>query len=143
MKNYLIDSWKKANKMAFVQALLSVIWCVVYTYVITFLTGGEGFVEKHASYETLNGISYTQALVGCGCMMALIPIIMLRFSKLKFACLYVPMSLLYYLALMFICVGFIIDDNFDLIVYAITSVPVGTLSGTIIAILISLFKKIK
>ncbi len=138
-----INSWKAANKTAFIQAFLTVILCVVYTYVITFLTGGEGFVEKHASHETLNGISHTQALVCCGCLASLIPIIMLRVSKIKFAWLYVPMSLLYYLALMFICVGFIIDDNFDLIVYAITSVPVGTLSGMIIAVLINLFKKIK
>ncbi len=141
--NKTINSWKAANKTAFIQAVLTVILCVVYTYVITFLTGGEGFVEKHASYEALNGISHTQALVCCGCLVSLIPIVMLRVSKIKFAWLYVPMSLLYYLALMFICVGFIIDDNFDLIVYAITSVPVGTLSGMIIAVLINLFKKIK
>ena len=57
---------------------------------------------------------------------------------------YTPTSLdtgIYYFVVMLLCVLFVIDDNFDLIAYTLTSVPIGSLIGTIIAILINLYRR--
>lgn len=140
MKRVKIDSWKNANKSALIQACLSVLFCIVYTYAIMFLTGGEEFVGKQPTQETVNGIRHDVVLVVCGILAGLIPMIMLRYTKAKFLGLYLPMSVSYYLIIMFLCVLLVIDSNFDLITYALTSVPIGSFVGTIIAVLINQYK---
>ena len=141
MKKVKIDSWKNANKSALIQAVLSALFCIIYTYVIMFLTGGEEFVGKHPTYEIVNGIRYDVVLVICGILSGVIPILLLRYEKSKFLTLYLPMSIIYYFVLMLLCVFFVIDDNFDLISYAIISVPIGSFIGTMIAMLINLYRR--
>ena len=141
MKKVKIDSWKNANKSALIQAVLSALFCIIYTYVIMFFTGGEEFVGKHPTYEIVNGIRYDVVLIICGILSGVIPILLLRYEKSKFLILYLPMSIIYYFVLMLLCVFFVIDDNFDLITYAIISVPIGSFIGTMIAILINLYRR--
>ena len=143
MKIIKIDSWKKANKSALVQALLSVLFCIVYTYVIMFFTRGEEFVGKQPTQEIVNGIRHDVVLVVCGILAGLIPILFLRYKNAKFLISYLPMSIIYYFVFMFLCVGFIIDDNFDLIIYALIPVPIGSFIGTVIAIFINRFNNRK
>ena len=106
-----------------------------------FFIGGEEFVGKHPTYEIVNGIRYDVVLVICGILSGVIPILLLRYEKSKFLTLYLPMSIIYYFILMLLCVFFVIDDNFDLITYAIISVPIGSFIGTMIAILINLYRR--
>ena len=141
MKKVKIDSWKNANKSALIQAVLSALFCIIYTYVIMFFTGGEEFAGKHPTYEIVNGIRYDVVLVISGILSGVIPILLLRYEKSKFLTLYLPMSIIYYFVIMLLCVFFVIDDNFDLITYAITSVPIGSFIGTMIAILINLYRR--
>jgi hypothetical protein len=136
-----IDSWKNANKSALIQAVLSALFCIIYTYVIMFFTGGEEFVGKQPAQEMVNGIRRDVVLVISGILSGVIPILLLRYEKLKFLTLYIPMSIIYYFVVMLLCVLFVIDDNFDLITYAVTSVPIGSFIGTIIAILINLYRR--
>lgn len=132
-----ITSWNGAVKSALIQAFLSVIFCIVYTYLIMIFTGGEEFVGKHPTYEVVNGIRFDMVLIICGMLASLIPIILLRYGKADFLLLYIPLSMIFYFFIMFLCVLFVIDDNFDLISYALSSVPAGSFFGTIIAILIN------
>ena len=141
MKIIKIDSWEKANKSALLQATLSVLFCIVYTYVIMIFTRGEEFVSKQPTHEIINGIRHDVILVLCGILAGLIPIILLRYTESKFLSLYLPMSIIYYFVIMLLCVLFVIDDNFDLIAYTLTSVPIGSFIGTIIAILINLYRR--
>lgn len=143
MKIIKIDSWKKANKSALMQATLSVLFCIVYTYVIMIFTRGEEFVSKQPTQEIVNGIRHDIVLVMCGILAGLIPIILLRYTESKFLSLYLPMSFIYYFVIMLLCVLFVIDDNFDLITYALTSVPIGSCVGTVFAILINLYRRDK
>jgi len=141
MKIVKIDSWKNANKSALIQAVLSALFCIIYAYVIMFFTGGEEFVGKQPTQEIVNGIRRDVVLVICGILSGVIPILLLRYEKLKFLTLYLPMSIIYYFVVMLMCVLLLIDDNFDLITYALTSVPIGSFIGTIIAILINLYRR--
>lgn len=143
MKIIKIDSWKKANKSALMQATLSVLFCIVYTYVIMIFTRGEEFVSKQPTQEIVNGIRHDIVLVMCGVLAGLIPIILLRYTESKFLSLYLPMSFIYYFVIMLLCVLFVIDDNFDLITYALASVPIGSCVGTVFAILINLYRRDK
>ena len=139
MKIIKIDSWKKANNSALMQAVLSVLFCIVYTYLIMIFTRGEEFVGKQPTQEIVNGIRHDIVLVVCGILAGLIPIMLLRYIGLKFLTLYLPMSAIYYFVIM-LFVLFVIDDNFDLITYALTSVPIGSSVGTVFAILINQYR---
>ena len=98
-----------------------------------FFTDGEEFVGKQPTKEMINGIKYNVVLVVCGIVAGLIPIMLLKFTKLKFLCLYLPMSIIYYFIIMLLCVLFVIDDNFDLINYALVPIPIGSFVGTVVA----------
>ena len=74
----------------------------------------------------------------CGVFAALIPIFLLRYDSLKYLFVYIPLSGALYIFLMLLCILFVIDDNFDLIFYALSSVPIGSAVGTLTAIVINL-----
>lgn len=140
MSNLKIDSWEKSVKTALKLSLLTVIGCVIYTYVIMAFTGGETFVSKQPTAEVLNGISHNAALILNGVVMALIPVLLLRYVSAKYLLAYIPLNILFYLAIMFLCIAFIIDDNFDLLLYAVFTTPIGMIAGTAAAIIINVVK---
>lgn len=137
---FKIISWKTSLKSALMQAFLSASFCIIYTYIILIFTGGVEFIGKADSYEKINGIRYDVVLLICGMMASLIPILLLRYNSIKYILLFIPMSILFYIVLMLLCVLFFIDDNFDLINYALSSVPIGSAVGTLVAIIFNLVK---
>lgn len=144
MKTIKIDSWKKANNSALVQVVVSVLVCILYHFIIYILTGGEEFVGKQPTKEVINGIRYDVVLIVCGVLAGIIPIVSLKYKNIKFLFLYIPLSILYYLVIMFLVLCIIEDYNvFDLMNYAITSIPRGSLIGTVIAIIINAIKNRK
>ena len=144
MKTIKIDSWKKANNSALVQVVVSVLVCILYHFIIYILTGGEEFVGKQPTKEVINGIRYDVVLIVCGVLAGIIPIVSLKYKNIKFLFLYIPLSILYYLVIMFLVICIIEDYNvFDLINYVITSIPIGSLIGTVIAIIINTIKNRK
>ena len=144
MKTIKIDSWKRANTSALVQVVVSVLVCILYHFIIFILTGGEEFVGKQPTKEVINGIRYDVVLIVSGVLAGIVPIVFLKYKNIKFLFLYIPLSILYYLVIMFLFMCIIEDYNvFDLINYAITSIPVGSLIGTVIAIFINYFNKKK
>lgn len=138
-----IDSWKKANKAALKQAAICVLFCIVYTYAVMFLTGGEEFISKQPTESVINGIRHDVVLIVCGMLAALIPIICVRYTNIKFLLLHIPMGVIYYIVILFLCVLFVIDDNFDFLAYAIISLPAGAVAGTIIAVIINQIRNYK
>ena len=139
MKTIRIDSWKNANKSALVQAFLSALLCIAYTYIIMLLTGGEEFVGKQPTQDVINGVRHDAVLLICGVLAGLIPLILLRYAEAKFLISYLPLSSVYYTIMILLCALFAIDDNFDLITYALLPIPIGSFAGTAIAILINCF----
>ncbi len=135
-----IISWNSSLKSALIQSFLSVVFCIVYTYVISIFTGGEEFVGKHPTYKAVNGIRYDVVLIICGVMASFIPILLLRYSSIKYLLVFIPLSILLYIVLMLLCILFVIDDNFDLISYAVSSVPIGSAVGTLCAIIFNQIK---
>lgn len=141
MKTIKIDSCEKANKSALMQALLSVVFCILYAHIIMILRGGEEFVGKQPTKAVVNGIRLNDVLVVCGVIASVIPILFLRYSEIKFLCWYIPLSIAYYLIVMFSCMYiFNFYNIFDLILYATQPVPIGSFVGTVIAILFNQYK---
>lgn len=134
-----ITSWKGSVKSALMQSLLSMLFCVIYTYIILFLTGGEEFIGKAHTYEEINGIRHSFVLVICGIIAALIPIILLRYDSMRYLLAYIPLSIMFYIGLSILIVVFIIGNNFDMIGYALSSVPIGSGGGTLVALIINTF----
>ena len=135
-----IISWKSSFKSALLQAFLSAFFCVIYSCIVLWLTGGEGFIGKVATHEEINGIRHDVVLLICGIMASFIPILLLRYKSIKYLLLFIPMSILFYIALMLLCVLFVIDDNFDLISFALTSIPIGSAVGTFVTIIFNQIK---
>ncbi len=139
MKTIRIDSWRKANKSALVQALFSALLCIAYTYIIMLFTGREEFVGKQPTQDVINGVRHSVVLVVCSILAGLIPLMLLRYTKAKFLISYIPLSSAYYVILILLCVLFVIDDNFDLITYALFPIPIGSFTGTAVIILMNHF----
>ncbi len=144
MNTLKIDTWRNADKSALIQAGFSVLFCVVYTHVIMLLTGGEEFVGKDITQETISGIRHDVVLAVCGILEAIIPIIFLRYSAVKFLCLNIFLTAMYYLIIMFTYVCIIDCWNiFDLITFAVIPVPIGYFAGVLVSILINSIKSRK
>lgn len=143
MKIVKIDSLKSANKSAIIQALSSALFCIAYTYIILIFTHGEEFVGKQPTQEAVNGIRHDVVLIVCGILAGLVPIMLLKYKKAEYLIACLPLSVIYYFVIMIFCVCFVIDDNFDLITYAIFPIPIGSFIGTVISILINNFKNRK
>ena len=142
MKIIKINSSKTANKSALLHAFLSVLICVIYTYVIMIFTDGEEFIGKDITRDVINGIRHKDVLVVCGILVGLVPIIFLRYTDIKFLALYYPSRVLYFLAIIFVYAYiFYCPSIFDLISFVTSSVPIGSFVGTVIAVLINQYKR--
>lgn len=135
MKRFNIHSWKSSIKYAFIIALFEALFCISYTYFIMFLAGGENFVGKGPAITEINGIKHNVVLAMCGILSFFIPLIMVKYKSFKHSLLYILLSVLVYFILMMLCVVFVIDDNFDLLSYALL-VPIGLLCGNFVLIIV-------
>ena len=142
-KKIEIVSWKKALISALLQALIAVIMCIIYSNIIAFLTGGQEFIGKADQYKEINGIRQDVVLVICGVLSAAIPILLLRYKRIKHLLLYALATFLFYvtfIAFVVICIDDVIYNIFDYILNALTAVPIGLLVGIAIVVV---FNKIK
>ncbi len=138
MKAIKIDTLEKTNKSALVHAVSTVLFAIVYSYIIMFLTDGEDFVGKDTTQKVINGIRHDVVLVICGAFSGMIPITLLKYSKIKYIPLCVVLSIIYYLMILFFYLLVSNPNNvFDLITFATTSIPIGYFIGVIIAIIIN------
>ena len=143
-KKLEIVSWKKALISALLQALLAVIICIIYSNIIAFLTGGQEFVGKVDQHKEINGIRQDVVLVICGVLSATIPILLLRYKRIKHLLLYVLATFLFYVsfvAFVVLCIDDVVYNIFDYILNAITAVPIGLLVGIAVVAVFNKNKK--
>ena len=137
MKKLHIYSDKSACISALVQAFLSVLLCILFTYIVLRLTGFEEFIGKDGKEEIINGIRYDVVLCIGAVVSAFVPILLLRYNEIKYLFLFLLSSVMFYVIILFLVVLFLIGGSFDFINYATTSFPVGAGMGTVIAIIIN------
>ncbi len=142
-KKFEIVSWKKALISAFVQALLAATICIIYSNIIAALTGGKEFIGKADQYNEINGIRQDVVLVICGVLSATIPILLLRYKRIKHLLMYAFATFLFYVsfvAFVVLCIDDIVYNIFDYIYNALMAVPIGLLVGIAIVVV---FNKIQ
>ena len=143
MKKLRISSYKTASISALVQAFLSVLLCILFTYVVLRLTGFEEFIGKDGKEEIINGIRYDAVLCIGAVVSAFVPILLLRYNSIKYLFSFLLLSILFYVIILLLVVIFLIGGSFDFINYATSSFPVGAGVGTVVAITINTIKNKK
>ncbi|MCI5893453.1 MAG: hypothetical protein MRZ66_08675 [Clostridiales bacterium] len=146
-----ISSWKKSTTVALLNALITFAVLTVFVCFIYYVfLNGEEFIGKDKTVYIINGISfYSLILIGV-ILSAFVPIIFLKFEAAKYLITYCICSSIIYVILyiFFLSFGEIISfgflyplENFDTMIYAVFSFPLGSAIGTVISIAIHFIKK--
>ena len=146
-----ISSWKKSTTVALLNALITFAVLTVFVCFIYYVfLNGEEFIGKDKTVYIINGISfYSLILIGV-ILSAFVPIIFLKFEAAKYLITYCICSSIIYVILyiFFLSCGEIISfgflyplENFDTMIYAVFSFPLGSAIGTVISIAIHFIKK--
>lgn len=143
MKKLRISSYKTASISALTQSFMSVLLCVLFTYIVLRLTGFEEFIGKDGKEEIINGIQYDAVLCIGAVVSAFVPILLLRYSAIKYLFSFLVLSILFYVIILLLVVIFLIGGSFDFINYATSSFPIGAGIGTVVAITINAIKNKK
>ena len=143
MRKLNIHSYKTACISALVQSFLSVLLCILFTYIVLRLTGFEEFIGKDGKEKIINGIRYDVVLCIGAVVSAFVPILLLRYNEIKYLFLFLLSSVMFYVIILFLVVSFLIGGSFDFINYATSSFPIGAGFGTVIAIIINATRKRK
>lgn len=131
-----IDGTKNAFKSGAFHGCITVVYAIVYTYVVIFINCGETFVGKANTYGELNGISYDAVLTLCGIMASFIPLIICSFDDAFYLLEYIPTYVISYIVAGFITICIEpFDSNFDLICNLIGPVPAGVVIGLTVKML--------
>lgn len=146
MKNK-IDSWKSGAiqglKLGIISFLLLTLFVCLFYYLIF---GGQSYIGKAGTIYINNGVPFTVAEIIFAALAAVVPIVFLRYTKIKFLIPALFVSMCTYLLLYILCVlfGEIISfgllfpmEEFDTIVYALIDFPIGSCIGTVISIVIN------
>ncbi|MBR2472195.1 MAG: hypothetical protein IKB55_05880 [Clostridia bacterium] len=142
------------TRRAVISGLITGILHIVYCFAVFIITDGRFFIEYDKTNEIINGFSFTAFKYIGIVLAALIPIILCRVSNIKEFLKYVLLSCLCCLAVyafegIFIIIGYKLLNIFniyidfplctwDAIVLALEYLPVGSILGTFISIIIML-----
>lgn len=97
-----INSWKKASICGIKFALIYFVIFIVCTCLLTgFILRGESFAE-HPSNQVINGISFQMAYYFYVIVATIIPVILVRYTKIKF--LFLSMVIYFFI---YVCIGVI------------------------------------
>ena len=144
-------SWKKSITVGLLNALITFAMLTVFVCFIYYVfLNGEEFIGKDKTVYVINGISFYSLIVIGIILSAFVPIIFLKFESAKYLITYCICSSMMYaiLYIIFLSFGEMISfgflyplENFDTIVYAVFSFPLGSAIGTVISIAIHFIKK--
>ncbi len=143
------DSWKKSLKMGVLSGAIS-----FGVYVLLVLTTGAV-----TQWQSFFGIDLTMQRIGMfsweicaaiGVILAsLVPVITLRYEKIKYIFLYIPISLLAFVWLYGVTLAIWLTINpawcpfttLDALSYLMIAIPIGSVIGTLVAMGIHLLNK--
>ena len=143
MKKLHISSYDGIFTSALVQSSLTVVLCILFTFIVLSLTGFEEFIGKDGKLEIINGIQYDAVLYTGAVVSSVVPIILLRYNSIKYLFLFLLICIMLYVIILFFVVLFLIGGSFDFINYATFPFPIGFGAGTVIAIIINTIKNKK
>lgn len=151
-----IDSWRKMIQYGFIHSVIIMLTYVCFCCIVYALVDGQYFINKGATEEILNGISFnTIRIVGVG-ISALANVLLLRYTHFKYLFVYIivrSMSYIALYALIFLGMSVAFDilgdlsnfplNTFDSIYYALAIFPLGSVIGIIIAVVINTIRNMQ
>lgn len=147
-----ISNWRRALLMGVISAFATTLGCIAFTYIINILTGEIAVVSvsMYPDMQTLAGVYVPIVLISGGVLSALISLLLLRYTSAKFLFVYLPISMMLYIAL-YLFVYFIILPlakntalcTWDFLLYSTILFPAGAAVGTLISIILNQVKNHK
>jgi len=142
-----ITNWKRTVLLGFISAIATTIICIAFTYFIESLTNGQNFTGKN-ELPIINGIPFKAVIISGGIIsiiLSIISILILRYNAKEFLIVYLAISIVTYIVLLFVVWFIVIGvlgnstlNSFDYMFYSIFLFPIGAGIGTIISIIISI-----
>lgn len=144
MKNK-ITTWKSTVTQGLRLGSISFLLLTIFTCFLHYIIlSGESYIGKSEINDIINGISFCTVNVLCGILATVVPIFFLRYTRITFLILILFISSCTYLLLYIVCVccGEFISfgllypmEEFDTIIYALISFPVGSCVGTMVSVI--------
>lgn len=140
------DSWKKSLKMGAISGAISflvyVLWFLIF---IGVGTGWNGILMQNGTTFFRWEIAAVAGLI----FISLVPVCTLRYAKIKYLFIYIPVSLLALLWLGGSCLaiwltispGWCPFIGWDSLYFFISVLPIGSVVGTVVAMAIHLLNK--
>lgn len=140
------DTWKKAVLCGVIYGALTLVAYIVFTCAVYYIMGGETFIYKDETRETLNGISFTALEIIGGLVSALIPVFFIRCKTVGNYLISIGSGIITYAlgfvivyAIMFLIFFFVLSagaeycifplNTFDFLFYGIAVFPTGAFAG--------------
>lgn len=147
-----INSWKQALKSGILSGIILFVEYVAFVFIMSYLTDGQTFIKYDITIEKI-GIIYFDFVTILGVILfSTVPVIILRYQKIKYIFLYVLSGTLVLIVLYCLVWGIlqliycILDDiiycplnTFDGVYYAILLFR-GSGMGVLLALIINLIK---
>jgi len=137
-----ITNQKKAVVSGILAGIYIILAGVVMMYIFSTLTMGESF---YSNGEIINGFTHFQFVFVMGLIVAIVSFFSLKYDNKEYLFLYISWLIMSYILIQFLLILIINLNNFnmkltplytfDYIGYALIPIPIGSIIGTIIAII--------
>lgn len=137
------DTGKRAAATGALSAIGIVAVCIVFTYAVDFLTGGEYFISKNEAAGIVNGVPFLAVTLSGGLLAAALAVFFLYRRVYEWWGVYLSVSVFTYIALLLVLIFCIWEhlpgdspfNRFDFLYYSVAVFPVGAGVGTIFCFL--------
>lgn len=150
-----INSWKQALKSGILSGIILFVIYVAFVFLVSYLIGGESFIKYDIIVENIGIISFDMVTIFGFVLFAIVPMIVLRYQKIKYVFLYILSGDMLFILLYSIMWGILLlvyyisndifycpINTFDAIYYAILLFR-GSGIGVLLALIINLIKNKK
>ena len=143
------DSWKKSLKMGVISGGISYGVYLLWGLLVGFATGWQTFFGENLSVHSIGFLSWEMVAAVALILVSLVPVCTLRYEKLKYLLVYLPISLLSFFwfwgvifAVWFmVCPAWCPLISWDSLYYVAIILPIGSVVGTLVALVIHFLDK--
>lgn len=145
-----IDSSKKAIVAGVILGFCVFFAYALFTCLLHYLFNGEHFIDKGATKESINGISFSVVQSIAVVISAVIPILLIRYKKVDYYVLSIFIAVALYILFFVIYIVYVgampIEkalkfpmNSFDALYYGIFNFPLGAVIGILVNAVVNFF----
>lgn len=145
-----IDLYRKSVICGFIYGAISIVIMTIFIAVVLYLTDGEDFFYKEGVTQQIGNISLRDVDTVGYILAALVPVLLLRYSSVRYLPFHICSSVLSYFLTYFVIDSILyyffscnLLGGLDVLHYGGWVFPVGAMLGLIISVIINTFMNLK